>query len=195
MMKFTLDTNCLIDVAENRDRAPYVQKLLAAAQQGKAQVALVASSASEKQESGEFLLSLATFNERRVSLGFGGLELLPSIGRMDVSFFDHCLWGDDESIAREHAIYLALFPTSPPEWEDYATAKGHSADDQTGKGYMRWRNQILDAQAFWAHEHAEHDIFVTSDVRFNVLERHPAFPDAVIKEPAEAAGILQEIVK
>ncbi len=60
------------------------------------------------------------FNERRGALSFSDLPLLPSIGRMDVSFFDNCLWGIRRGIAREGAIYGALFPTSPYEWAAYA---------------------------------------------------------------------------
>ncbi|WP_143520861.1 hypothetical protein [Puniceibacterium antarcticum] len=190
-MKFTLDTNCIIDVAEKRSMAVHVLSLLATAKKGAVEVALVASSASERQEGDGYLSSLNTFDERRNALGFGNLPLLPSIGRFDISFFDHCLMGSDETIAVEHSIYRALFPNSPPEWTEYAAAKGYEGDDLTSKGYARWRNQLLDVQAFWAHRHAGYDVFVTSDKRFRVLEGHNDFPEAVVRNPEEAVKLIE----
>ena len=190
MLKLTLDTNCLIDVAEDRDRAPFVKQLLRAAQTGEAEVALVASSAAERQRSRDFLSNFSLFEERRTALGFGGLPLLLPIARQDMAFLNHCLFGGVESLTRESEIYLTLFPSSPVEWADYAEARGHDAANRSGDGYARWRNQILDAQAFWAHEHAGHDVFVTSDARFKVLEKHPAFPQACIRVPEEAVALL-----
>ncbi len=189
-MKFTLDTNCIIDVADGRDMAVHVNRLLNARREGAIDVALVASSASERQQGDQYLSSFDQFDQRRKALGFGDLPLLPSIGRYDISFFDQCLMAGDEDSAQEDAIFRALFPTSPTEWADYAAAKGHQVDDVTGKGFARWRNQLLDAQAFWAHQHAEHDVFVTSDKRFRVLEGHPDFPTAVVRNPLEAVGLL-----
>ncbi|WP_294927421.1 hypothetical protein [uncultured Paracoccus sp.] len=194
-MRLTLDTNCLIDIADKRERAPYVEALRAAAEEGRVLISLVASSASEKQQSGDFLSSMGRFKERVAALGFGDSLLLPSIARFDVSFFEHGLHCDNQMLEREHKIYRVLFPTSPPEWADYAKEKGHMRDDRHGKGYFRWRNQLLDAQAFWAHEHASQDIFVTSDARFKVLEGHRDFPTAVVKEAREVVEMIGPAIK
>ena len=164
--------------------------MLAAAEAGEAEVALVASSASERQKGGTFLSSFSAFDERRKGLGFGALPCLPSIARSGISFFGNSIVGGAEIVARERAICLALFPTSPFGWRDYAAAKGHSHEDTDGRGFARWRNQLLNAQAFWAHEYAGQDVFVTSDARFKVLERHPDFPVAVVNTPCEAIALL-----
>lgn len=189
-ISFTLDTNCLIDVAEERPSAVHVRALLAARLRGNADLALVASSASERQSGDYFLESVDGFNQRRAALGFGDLPLLPSIGRMDVTFFGHSLWGSNESIAREYAIYNILFPTSPPEWADYAALKEVNVEDTTSSAYFRWRNQMLDAQALWAHDHAGRDIFVTSDQRLKGLNGHTDFPNMAIRTPEDAASML-----
>lgn len=189
-ISFTLDTNCLIDVAEERPSAVHIRTLLTALERGRADLALVASSASERQSGGNFLLSVGQFNKRRTELGFGALPLLPSIGRWDVSFFGHALWGSDEGSARERAIYSILFPTSPPEWADYAASKGVDAQDTASLAYRRWRNQMLDAQALWAHEHAVREIFVTSDQRLKTLNGHADFPKMAVTTPEEAASLL-----
>lgn len=185
---FTLDTNCLIDVADERPAAEHVRALVAAHNDGQISVALVASSASERQQGGGFLESLSIFNARRTALGFGSLPLLPPIGRWNVSFFDHGLWCNDSTLARERAIFTALFPTSPPEWEDYAAAKGLDQKDRASSGYLRWRNQFLDAQAFWSHDHAGRNVFVTSDRRFRVLAVHPRVPPSYYLQPRRGGG-------
>lgn len=189
-VSFTLDTNCLIDVAEERPSAVRIRALLTAWEKGNADLALVASSASERQSGDYFLQSVDEFNRRREALGFGDLPLLPSIGRMDVSFFGHSLWGSDEDCARERAIYSVLFPNSPPEWADYAEYRGVDSEDTASPAYLRWRNQMLDAQALWAHDYADRDIFVTSDHRLRKLDRHVAFPKMAVRTPEEAVWAL-----
>lgn len=177
--------------AEERPAAVHIKALLAAGARGEADLALVASSASERQQGGTFLASIRVFEERRNALGFQGLPLLPSIGRWDVSFFEHSLYPSPEGSAREAAIYSVLFPTSPVEWPDYAASKGVDASDLATPPGMRWRNQMLDAQALWAHDHrAGRDVFVTSDQRLRVLNGHPDFPTIVVRTPEEAVAML-----
>lgn len=190
MASFTLDTNCLIDMAEDRPTAVHIRTLLDARARGAADLALVASSASERQQGGTYLASVVVFEERRNSLGFDGLPLLPSIGRWGLSFFDHSVSGSEQGSAREAAIYSLLFPTSPVEWAEYAAARGADVNDLTSPAGMRWRNQMLDAQALWAHDHAGRDVFVTSDQRLRVLNDHPDFPAMSIRTPQEAVALL-----
>lgn len=190
MPSFTLDTNCLIDVAEERPSASHIQALLAAAARVEADLALVASSASERQQGGVFLGDIAVFEERRIALGFGALPLLPSIGRWGLSFFGHSLYPSPESLEREAAIFRLLFPSSPVEWADYAVVKGADVHDLTALAYARWRNQMLDAQALWAHDYAGRDVFVTSDQRLKVIDGHPDFPTMKIKTPEEASAMI-----
>ncbi len=191
MLKFTLDTNCIIDVDCKRPSAPAVIALADAAKTGRADVALVASSASERQAGDYFLENFEVFQDRASSLGFGNLPILRPIARWGMAFWGHGVWDGPELRARENAIYRALFPQSPYEWADYATSKGVDPEDKPSPAYFRWRNQILDAQAYWAHENARRDIFVTSDGRFKVLEENGAFPSARICLPEEALATLQ----
>lgn len=190
MTSFTLDTNCLIDIAENRPAAVYIRALLEAGAKKSADLALVASSASERQQGDTYLSSFAVFDERRAALGFGGLELLPSIAKFDVSFFNQSVWGSPEAVAREETIYRVLFPSSPVKWLNYAAEKGVDVAELTSPTGMRWRNQMLDAQALWAHDHAGRDVFVTSDSRLKRLLGHPEFPSMMVMSPEEAAAML-----
>ena len=150
MVTFTLDTNCVIDIDEGRAAALFVRQLVNSARDGTADVMIVASSASERQKDGGFLNNVGAFRERINQLGFGHIELLPPLLRWDIGFWDEGLWASDEAAARENLIYSTMFPNSPLEWVDYAAEKGVETRDTTSAEYRRWRNQILDAQAFWA---------------------------------------------
>jgi len=190
MLKFTLDTNCIIDIAEERPSAVHVRRLLEAARSGTVSLALLASSASERQQAGGFLENACAFDERRAALGFGDLDLLPALARLDVSFLDMALLCCPDGQAREQAIYKCLFPQSEYEWRDYAAARNLDPSDGSSSAYYRWRNQILDAQAYWAHDHAARQIFVTRDRRFRRLEGHADFPAAVVRTPECAVTLL-----
>ena len=73
-----------------------------------------------------------------------------------------------------------MFPNNAFEWHQEAAALSVDTEDKTSKAYRKWRNRLLDASAFWAHERAGHDWFVTTDKDFNKLRGHPMFPDAEI---------------
>jgi hypothetical protein len=191
---FTLDTNCIIDVDEARPSSVSIKILLKEHERKKADLALVASSASERQRSGDFLCNLATFNARRYALGFGELRLLPSIARWGISFFGDSLWPSDESQKREEAIYKILFPNSAYEWADYAASKEVDPADETTPSYFRWRNQLLDTQALWAHDFAVRDIFVTSDQRLIRISEQKKIDSLVVMTPDNAVSTLNNLI-
>ena len=190
MLKFTLDTNCLIDVEDGRPAAEYVKRILSAAQDGIVDVAMVASSASERQKDNSFLTSLKHFEHRRKALGFDHLPMIHPLLRWDIGFWDQGLYASATSEVRENLIYRTLFPNSPIEWPDYAGQHAIQIEDLDSREYRRWRNQILDAQAFWAHDFNDRDAFVTSDKRFKKLQKSPHFPKACIFEPYETVRLF-----
>ena len=191
MLTFTLDTNCLIDIEEGRPAAVHINSLLEAARsRDDVDVAMVASSASERQKDNSTLSNFEGFERRRKTLGFDQLPMLCPLFRYDIGFWDRGLWASPDTAARENLIYKTLFPSSPVEWPDYAVRKAVDADDLDSQAFQRWRNQILDAQAYWAHDFNDRDVFVTSDQRFRVLEKSPHFPQARILEPLEAASLI-----
>lgn len=190
MIKITLDTNCLIDLDEERENAQHVRCITSAAAHGVVDIAVTVSSASERQKDGQFLENIEHFRARMARLGLGGVPLLPSILRYNIGFWENGLWCDNAMAQREAEIYTKLFPSSPVEWKDYAAARGVSPEEQTGNAYLRWRNQILDAQAFWAHEHHRRDIFTTSDRRFFVLRGAEGFLNADIRSPQQVCEFL-----
>jgi len=191
MLKFTLDTNCIIDVEESRPSAAAIFRLLSAHTDKSVNLALVASSASERQLSGDFLQSFVVFDERRNNLGFADIEVLLSIGRFGVGFWGKGLWASEEGNRLERQIFEQLFPTAHYEWADFASAKNIDRDDLTTQSFRKWRNMILDAQAFWAHRYNERDVFVTSDRNFG--RRLAGRFDTKIMTPDEAAALLNSV--
>jgi hypothetical protein len=191
MLKFTLDTNCQIAVDESREGvAPFVKQLLAAAERGSADVAMVFSSASERQRDHSYLDNATVFIERMQRLGFGHVPLLKPILRWDMGFWDGGVVGSAEGSAREALIYRTMFPKSAVEWKDYAATANVDLNDDKTPAYKKWRNQLLDAQAYRAHDFNDRDVFVTTDTEFCPLEGHLGFPKAVIRHPKDAAGLL-----
>jgi hypothetical protein len=188
--KFTLDTNCLIAVEDNRSEKEAVLKLISAAP-GEADVAMVASCASERQIGGGYLTDISEFTARLNRLGFGHLELLKPIAAYDVSFYGHSIYPTDTQSALQDEIFTALFPKVDPLWSAHATSLGLNPENSVVPEGWKWRNKLLDAQAIWAHINYGRDVFVTSDKNFSRrLSTHPRFETVVIATPTEVADII-----
>lgn len=142
MPSFTLDKDCLIDIEDDRPAKPHVLALVAAAGDGRADVAMVASAASERQIGGGTLASIVPFHERMTALGFGNIGLLKPICYFDISFFNWYVAGGDPITGREREIFRALFPGREPKWADFAAAAGVGSDSRDAP-YWRWRNFLV----------------------------------------------------
>ena len=169
---FTLDTNCLIAVAHNEPAAGAVRALAEAHAAGRADVAVVAMSASEKQQGGHYIRNFAEFSGRLDSLGLGHLNVILPMAYFGISFWDRCLWADDTMTKLEHQIHLALFPTMQFLWQNYCRANGIDPSDNSPNG--KWRNCKCDVQAVWSHINRERDVFVTSDRNFHKTDKKRA---------------------
>lgn len=190
MLKLTLDTNCIIDVDEKRDGFEAVMALADAHREGRVELALVCSGAHERQKEGGYLESFSLFTARLEALGFPALTVLPSVAYWGISLWGHGLLPDEAMKVREQLIFKVMFPNVDHRWPDYAEAKGVDVDDLSSMHFLRWRNRLCDVQAFWAHDHAQRDIFVTRDIEFQRLLRHPDFAVAHILSPLQVASFI-----
>ncbi|OCP17362.1 MULTISPECIES: hypothetical protein [unclassified Ensifer] len=190
ILRFTLDTNCLIDIDEARPAGGDVLALVDAARRGAADVAILASSASEQQPGGAHLDSFAAFQARMIDLGLGDIALLKPIAKYGLSFWDFALIGDEASVERERQIFEALFPGTPSDWPTYASANGLDPEDLFSRPAWKWRNRLCDVQAIWSHLNDERDFFVTRDKNFRRLNRTVEFAHAISVTPAEAVALL-----
>ena len=191
VLKFTLDTNCIIDLEENRPAATSVRALVAAHAAGLADVALVAVSASERQPGDVFLDNYHEFQLRIAKLGFAQLRILQPMLNWDAGFWDVGLYSDEEMIKLERSIHQTLFSSIAFEWAEFAANVGVPLDAIKSSAAKRWRNAFCDRQMFWAHLHNGRDVFVTSDADFRrKLSRSVEFSRKQIVTPGEAATML-----
>jgi hypothetical protein len=190
MRSFTLDTNCLIAIDEGRPEAAAVRALADAHEAGTVAVAVVAISASEKQQGGGYIQNIAEFRARLRTLGLGHLDILPPIMYWDVTFWDYSLWSDAAMQAIEQQVHEVLFPNVEFLWEDYCRANGlDSASTPAGK----WRNCKCDVLAIWSHIHGNRDVFVTSDGNFHSSAKKEAVISLgakYIEYPDDAVSLL-----
>ncbi len=191
---FTLDTNCLIDIAENRPAAGAVRALADAHTERRADVAVIAMSASEKQQGGLYIENFVEFRDRLVSLGLGHLNIVLPMMYWDISFWDHCLWSDDAMQKLERDIHSILFPRVEFLWQEFCRANGldPTSNHPTGK----WRNCKCDVQAIWSHIHHKRDVFVTSDSNFHKADKIAALTAlgaGRIERPEDAPSLLPAI--
>lgn len=172
MHTFTLDTNCIIALDEKRPEAGAVRALVDAHASGKAHVAVVAISASEKQKSGNHLESFVKFQQRLASLGLDHLELLPPMFYWDVTYWDWSIWSEAEMEATERKLHEVLFPNLEFLWADYCAVQGIPPTDPLLA--HKWRNAKCDVQAIWTHVFHERNVFVTGDRNFHAKTKKPA---------------------
>ncbi|MEP3349509.1 MAG: hypothetical protein ABJN96_06080 [Marinomonas sp.] len=155
MLKFVLDTNCVIDLEESRSDASHLEILIEEWKNGNVGLAIVAVSASENQQGGDANQNYSQFQTKLENAGLSGVyELLP-IGKLDVFFWDHFLCSNDEMEQLEQSIRNILFPntTTTPSEEITANSK--------------WRNQMCDTLVAWACSYHGWDSLVTNDQNFH----------------------------
>lgn len=155
MNKFTLDTNCIIDLEENRPNAEHVQKLIDAWKRGRIELAVVAVSASENQKSRSANRHFSAFEQKLVNVGLANVQHLLPLAKWDVFYWDHALWSDDKMERIESEICNILFPNInaiPPE--------------EIEKNSI-WRNQLCDVLVAWSHAFHKWDYLVTGDKNFH----------------------------
>ncbi len=99
--KVALDTNCLIDLEENRPDAHHVRTLIGAWKKGQVELAVVAVSASENQPSGIASRDSGVFEEKLNTVGLAGVQHLLPLAMWDVFYWDHALWSSAEMEALE----------------------------------------------------------------------------------------------
>jgi hypothetical protein len=189
---FTLDTNCIIAVDERRPEAKDVLRLAQAHSEEKADVAVVAISASERQKDGRLLELYGHFNQRLEELGLGALRHVFPMAYFDITFYDACLLSDRAMALVERNVHNILFPSVEFDWEDFCKARG--MDAATALLNAKWRNAKCDVQALWAHINAKRDVFVTSDANFHAATKKPqlvAMGAGQIVTPAGAVKLLR----
>jgi len=153
--RLVLDTNCIIDLEENRPDAFHLRKLIAAWKQGRLQLATVAVSASENQRTGFASPDFGEFEAKLASAGLAGVHhLLPPMV-WDFFYWDHALWTSTEMAELESRIRDVLFPGIQP-----------SPPTDPNENSV-WRNRMCDVLAAWSCVHHKWECLVTRDGNFH----------------------------
>lgn len=162
---FTLDTNCLLAISEQRDEAAHIRALVQAHRDGHASVAIDAISASERQQNGKMLDNFSEFTERLGLLDLADLPLLLPMCYWDVMYWDACVEPTLEQAELEVRIQSILFPTIPCAWSEYC--QRYRQDPENSLLDKKWKNAKCDVQAFWCHAVNGQSVFVTADKNFH----------------------------
>lgn len=192
MKSFNLDTNCIVDIDEDRRQARYVSELAERHTLNEIDVAIVAISASERQKGGFFFSNYDEFINRLSSLELDHLKQIYPMCYLDICFLDRSLMCDNNMMDLENRIHQVLFPNIPFSFNEFT--RKHGLDSKIGtkaESCKKWRNALCDRQMFWAHTYHERDVFVTSDKNFKKkLGASSEFSATKIMTPEEACECI-----
>lgn len=187
MLRFTLDTNCVIDVEEGRTNAPLVRQLVKLHRNRSIVVSVSAIGASEKQRIGGYAQTFAEFQDKLKAVGFDSLEVLRPKAYWGIVYWDYCVWADEKD-RLERDIHNILFPNIEFIWVEYARVRGLPMDILEPK----WLNPKCDVLAMWCHIKQQGDVFVTRDKNFHKpskKERLRQLGAGIIVNPQEALAL------
>lgn len=190
MHRVTLDTNAIIDLEEGRPAAPSIARLIEIHRKGIITLCVCAISGSERLRDGGFSPTFEIFKQKLSQVGLGDAEILAPIGYWDITYFDFCLWADDELVELEQRIHQVLFPEIAFVLQDHC---GETAGEERELRERRWRNDKCDVLALWSHIHYGGSVFVTRDKKYHAQTKK----DRLIElgagknlRPAEAVEFL-----
>jgi hypothetical protein len=195
MKYFTIDTNCIVDVDEDRPNAAFVRHLANAHHAGTAQVSIVAIAASEKQKPDspeKFMTNYSQFRERLERLELSHLQISLPMAYFGICFWGKCVLSSKKLSCDEEHIHNILFPSIPFRYPG-PVPEDRNSNDEIFKPWLKWRNAKCDVQTMWNHLHHKRDVFVTSDQNFHRPKKKEALVRlgaGSILQPSEAADLL-----
>jgi predicted nucleic acid-binding protein len=155
-LKRVLDTNCIIDLEENRHDAQHIRTLIGAWKDGRVDLAVVAVSASENRLGGSAgRRNYSDFEAKLSNVGLSGVRHLLPLAIWDVFYWDHALWSSDEMEKLASRIRSILFPSIP------------IAPPTNIENNSVWRNNMCDVLIAWSCIHHGWGCLVTRDKNFH----------------------------
>lgn len=140
MLKFTFDTNCIIDVELGREAAGSIQNLISGYREGRCDVAFVAVSASERQKGDYYLPTFENFSARLFKLGLSDVSHILGMSYIDMGYIGHALIVNEDMLGREKQFHEALFPNIDFNAAEYFERMSPISDGQATKISGRnWR--------------------------------------------------------
>jgi len=94
-MNVTLDTNCLIDIEEDRENAIYLRQLIKW-HRNKINLRVVGISASERQPNGRIAKTFNEFRQKLKKIGLEDIEILKPMGYISICYLDWAIISDEK---------------------------------------------------------------------------------------------------
>jgi hypothetical protein len=192
-MKVTLDHNCLIALENNESQARSIHELIAMHNDKKVAVRVVGIGASERLKGGTYAANFDEFKKRIAAVGLSQMEMLKPIGHWDITFWDWCIYADDQMVQLERDIHNVICPYI--EFDFALFCQSQRLDPNSKEINRKWRNAKCDVLTLWSHIYYDGDIFVTADIDdFQTGTKKPgliALGAGDILTPAEAVAKIR----
>lgn len=189
-MDITVDTNCLIDIEEDRESAIYLKQLYKW-HRDKINLRVVGISASERQPNGRIAKTFKEFKQKLKNIGLENIEILKPMSYISISYIGWAIISDESMEEFERQIHDILFPDIEFEYKDYCL-KNNVSPFETRIDW-KWLNAKCDVQLIWSHIHYGGGILVTSDKNFHKERKKPlliSLGAGEILKPKEALDLI-----
>jgi len=175
MVSLVLDTNCIIELEEQRSDATTLSRIINAWREGRIDLAVVAISASENQR-GLLNETYDQFLKKIEAVGLGGAsQLLPPLF-FDVTFWDASVFADDDG-GLDEKLRDVLFPGMVLE------------APKEERELRKWRNNLCDIYVAWSCIYHKWGTLVTRDENYHKKSEALAGLGLKVLWPAEAAEL------
>lgn len=176
MLRFTLDTSCVIHAVAGQAYAAHVEELASLCRQGWAEIWLTTAFNEDQENAGDVRRAA---NSRWISQRPVMGQIPQPLGLDDSPLDDRSILIDERTVDARQAIEEILLPPG---------LRVGALDPGDSQLMARWRKRIRDVQHLASHFFHGHDVFVTSDNddminRRDELRRRTGI---VIGTPAEA---------
>jgi len=187
-VRITFDNTALVNLENGTGQIDALRELRALHKAGKIRICVPAMAASENQRGNVTFSNYNQFIEFLKKVALDDAEELAPVGFYGVTFYGHCVFGDDMQLDR--SIHDILFPGVEYRHDNHNDDKATSIDGVS----KTWRNVKCDVQALWCHIHYSADIFVTEDRNYHKATKKPELLKLGAKRvdcPAEALAFLK----
>ena len=186
----TLDNTCLISLKNNDGEYTEI-KALVDLHPKQITLCIPAIAASENQQGVLLNSNFTQFQEFLMGIGCEMCELLNPMLYLDVSYFDHAIFSDEQMLDAERKIHDILFPDIPFQYTEYLRRfELHSKDGVVAR---KWRNAKCDVQAMWCHIYYNGDIFVTQDNNYHKVTKKAKLVSLGAKEILKPSDCLSRL--
>ncbi len=190
MHAVTIDTNCIIELAQGTKQGQIIHRLIELHQGQRMQLRVPGISASEKQLDHTYLPTFDLFKQKLIEIGLDKVEILRPIAYLGVCYLEWCVLPSEEMITLERSIHNILFPNVPFEYADFCRQQNISLSDDL---HPKWRNAKCDTLGLWSHIYYSGNIFVTIDKNFHKATKRSRLIDCgagAIVKPEEVLQYL-----